>query len=58
MKQKHQLAFNEMLGVLRTTETNIRSLGPAGALGEVWWPYQIWLRVVQDAIKQAERYER
>jgi len=39
-----------MLEALRTTEGNIRSLGPAGALGDVYMPYRIWLKVVQDAI--------
>lgn len=44
-------AHDEMLEALRTTAGNIRSLGPAGALGE---SYREWLRVVEDAIARAE----
>lgn len=44
-----------MLEALRVTSGNIRSLGPSGALGPVFTPYKIWLRVVDDAIRLAER---
>lgn len=38
----------QMLEALQTTAGNIRSLGPAGAIP---WEYEIWLKVVDDAIK-------
>ena len=47
-------AAPEMLGVLKVTAGNIRSLGPAGALDKVWGAYEVWLRVVEDAIRKAE----
>lgn len=47
-------AFTAMLEILKTTEGNIRSLGPAGALNEVWPCYRVWLQLVQEAIAAAE----
>jgi len=44
-------AYDEMLGVLRVTEGNIRSLGPAGAIPST---YEIWLEEVQRVISLAE----
>lgn len=44
-----------MLEALRVTAGNIRSLGPAGALGPVYTPYRTWLKVVDEAIRIAER---
>lgn len=41
-----------MLATLKTTAGNIRSLGPAGAVGE---SYREWLKVVEDAIAAAEK---
>lgn len=46
-------AAPEMLDVLKTTASNISSLGPAGAL-RVLGPYEIWLQTVEDAIAKAE----
>lgn len=42
-----------MLQVLKTTRGNISSLGPAGALGNVYEPYTVWLQVVDDVIASA-----
>ena len=47
--------LSAMLEALRVTEGNIRSLGPNGALGDVYMPYRIWLKVVQDAIETGEQ---
>jgi hypothetical protein len=41
----------QVLAALRVTAGNIRSLGPAGALGE---SYRVWLDVVEAALKQGE----
>ena len=43
-----------MLEALKTTRENIRSIGPAGAIGL----YLPWLRVVEDAIAIAEEVAR
>lgn len=45
-------AFNAMEQALLTTEANIRSLGPAGAIPT---PYHEWLRVVEGALAQAAK---
>lgn len=37
----------DLVEVLKTTAGNIRSLGPAGAIGR---EYEVWLRVVEEAI--------
>lgn len=42
-----------LLETLKTTAGNIRSLGPAGALNAVPYPYREWLRVVEAAIGAA-----
>lgn len=47
-------ALREALDVLRVSEGNVRSLGPAGQLGEVYTPYKIWIRVLRDAIAKCE----
>lgn len=47
-------AAPELLDVLKTTAGNIRSLGPAGALGSLPEPYTVWLAVVEAAIAKAE----
>jgi hypothetical protein len=47
-------AAPEMLGLLRVTAGNIRSLGPAGALGHVYPPYTEWLRLVEEVISKAD----
>jgi hypothetical protein len=44
-----------MLEALKTTQGNIQSLGPSGALGDVWPPYRTWLRIVSEAIEAGER---
>lgn len=54
MSGKRQEAYAAMLEVLKVTAGNIRSLGPAGALGTIYAPYTVWLRVVEDAIQLAE----
>jgi len=42
---------DDAIAVLEVTASNIRSLGPAGALGfEPWKPYQIWLAEVEGAL--------
>lgn len=46
-------AFLAMLEILRTTASNIKSLGPAGAIGP-WDCYSVWLSEVQKAISLAE----
>lgn len=46
-----------MLEALRVTEGNIRSLGPAGQLADVYPVYRIWLRVVQEAIAAGVKEE-
>lgn len=47
-------AAPDLLDVLRVTAGNIRSLGPAGALANVYTPYEVWLAVVEAAIAKAE----
>jgi hypothetical protein len=44
-------AYWKMLAALDVTVGNIKSLGPAGALGE---SYRVWLRVVEEAKEDAE----
>lgn len=44
----------EMLAILKVTEGNIRSLGPAGALAHVYSSYEVWLAGVQAAIAKAD----
>jgi hypothetical protein len=46
-------AFLAMLSVLKVTASNVRSLGPAGAL-EPFEPYRIWLAEIDRAIGLAE----
>ncbi len=46
-------AAPELLEALKTTASNIRSLGPAGALGPTYEPYKVWLEVVDAAIAKA-----
>lgn len=58
MSRKSEARRKAMLEALRVTEGNIRSLGPAGALGPVYMPYRIWLRVVQEAIAVGEFREK
>ena len=48
-------AAPEMLELLKTTASNIRSLGPAGVFGPVPTPYQIWLQAIEDVIAKAGR---
>jgi len=48
-------AAHELLEALKTTAGNIRSLGPAGALGSVPMEYERWLAVVDAAIAKAVR---
>lgn len=40
----------DVLAILKTTAGNIRSLGPAGALGALPTPYEVWLAEVEAAI--------
>lgn len=47
-------AAPQLLDALRVTASNIRSLGPAGALGRVPMPYTEWLALVDAAIAKAE----
>lgn len=42
-----------LLTVIRTSIGNVRSLGPAGALGRVPMPYQEWMRVLEEAYVKA-----
>lgn len=46
-------AAPDLLAALKTTAENIRSLGPAGALANVYAPYREWLAVVEAAIAKA-----
>lgn len=39
-----------LLDALKVTRGNLRSLGPAGAIG----PYDVWRRIVDDAIESVE----
>lgn len=47
-------AAPDLLAALKVTAGNIRSLGPAGALGALPEPYKVWLAVVDAAIAKAE----
>lgn len=47
-------ATADLLQALETTASNIRSLGPAGALGPVPLPYREWLAVVESAIAKTK----
>lgn len=47
------VAYEPMLEILKTTAGNIRSLGPAGALGPVFREYEVWLAEVDAAIAKA-----
>ncbi|EQB06208.1 hypothetical protein V475_06325 [Sphingobium baderi LL03] len=47
-------ARKHIIQVLEVTASNIRSLGPAGALSvEPYRPYQIWLAEVEAALAAA-----
>ena len=45
-------AAPKMLEVLRTCRSNVRSLGPAGAI-DPFAPYLEWLRVIDEVIAEA-----
>ncbi len=45
-------AAPQMLDALKTCRSNVRSLGPAGAI-EPYTPYLEWLRVLDDVIEAA-----
>lgn len=46
----------KLVQVLEVTASNIRSLGPNGVFSDVpFAPYQIWLRVVEEAIEIARQ---
>lgn len=47
------MSAHQMREALEITAGNIRSLGPAGALDKVPMPYQVWLRVVEDALRNS-----
>ena len=47
-------ATRAALDALQTTAGNIRSLGPAGALGDPYKPYRPWLALVERAIAALE----
>lgn len=45
----------KLVQVLEVTASNIRSLGPNGTFGGIpFAPYQVWLRVVEEAIETAK----
>ena len=47
-------AAPEMRAILRTTRGNIASLGPAGALSDVYVPYREWLARVDAVLALTE----
>lgn len=49
-----QQALVPLLAILEVTRGNLRSLGPAGALGPVYAPYTVWLHGVEAALAHAQ----
>lgn len=46
-------AAQELLNIVRISIGNVRSLGPAGALAQVYAPYQEWLAQLEAAYRNA-----
>jgi hypothetical protein len=47
-------AAPDLLEIVRTSICNVRSLGPAGALGSIpYSPYEVWLKELEAAYTKA-----
>lgn len=52
------LAAPQLLEIVRVSIGNVRSLGPAGALGPVYEPYTVWLAHLEAAYAAATKGQR